>query len=106
MTKKHIARLIFLILTFLFFTLYFMQISGYSEYKKNKENLLNSEEIKKYEEDIKKGKDISIKKYLETDKEKYENNISKLGLGISYLIENIFNNGMNAFFNMLNEAVA
>ncbi len=106
MTKTNIARLIILILVFLFFVLYFMQASGYNEYAKNKENMLTEEQIKEYEEDIAAGKDVTIKDYLNKDKVNYENNISKLGLDLSYLIENIFNKGMNSFFDMLNDAVS
>lgn len=106
MTKTNLARLIILILVFLFFVLYFMQASGYNEYAKNRENMLTSEQIKEYEDDIAAGKDVTIKDYVNKDKVNYENNISKLGLDLSYLIENAFNKGMNAFFNMLNEAIS
>ena len=106
MTKTNLARLIILILVFLFFVLYFMQASGYNEYAKNRENMLTSEQIKEYEEDIAAGKDVTIKDYVNKDKVNYENNISKLGLDLSYLIENAFNKGMNAFFNMLDEAIS
>ena len=106
MTKTNLARLIILILVFLFFVLYFMQASGYNEYKNNRENMLTAEDIKSYEEDIKAGRDVSIKDYINKDRIDYENNISKLGLDLSYLIENAFNKGMTAFFNMLNEAVS
>ena len=83
-----------------------MQASGYNEYKNNRENMLTAEDIKSYEEDIKAGRDVSIKDYINKDKIDYENNISKLGLDLSYLIENAFNKGMTAFFNMLNEEVS
>ena len=83
-----------------------MQASGYNEYARNRENMLTEEQIKEYEEDIAAGKDVTIKDYLNKDKVNYENNISKLGLDLSYLIENIFNKGMNSFFDMLNDAVS
>ena len=70
------------------------------------EQKARAEEIKEYEEDIAAGKDVTIKDYVNKDKVNYENNISKLGLDLSYLIENAFNKGMNAFFNMLNEAIS
>ena len=106
MTKTNLARLIVLILLFLFFVLYFMQASGYNEYTRNRENMLTEEQIKEYEEDIEEGKDVTIKDYLNKDKVNYDNKVSDLGLDLSYLIETTFNKGMNAFFNMLNEAVS
>ena len=106
MTKTNLARLIVLILVFLFFVLYFMQASGYNEYTRNRENMLTEEQIKEYEEDIEAGKDVTIKDYLNKDKVNYDNKVSDLGLDISELMGDVFNKGMNAFFNMLNEAVS
>ena len=106
MTKTNLARLIVIILVFLFFVLYFMQASGYNEYTRNRENMLTEEQIKEYEEDIEAGKDVTIKDYLNKDKVNYENKVSELGLDLSRLIEDIFNKGMNTFFEMLNEAVS
>lgn len=106
MTKTNLARLIVLILVFLFFVLYFMQASGYNEYARNRENMLTEEQIKEYEEDIESGKDVTIKDYLNKDKVNYDNKVSELGLDLSELIGDIFNKGMNTFFEMLNEAVS
>ena len=106
MTKTNLARLIVLILVFLFFVLYFMQASGYNEYTRNRENMLTEEQIKEYEEDIEAGKDVTIKDYLNKDKVNYDNKVSDLGLNLSELIGNVFNKGMNVFFEMLNEAVS
>ena len=83
-----------------------MQASGYNEYTRNRENMLTEEQIKEYEEDIEAGKDVTIKDYLNKDKVNYENKVSELGLDLSRLIEDIFNKGMNVFFEMLNEAVS
>ena len=82
-----------------------MQASGYNEYTRNRENMLTEEQIKEYEEDIEAGKDVTIKDYLNKDKVNYDNKVSDLGLDLSELIGDVFNKGMNAFFNMLNEAV-
>ena len=80
MTKTNLARLIIIILVFLFFVLYFMQASGYNEYTRNRENMLTEEQIKEYEEDIAEGKDVTIKDYLNKDKINYDNKVSELGL--------------------------
>ncbi len=83
-----------------------MQASGYNEYTRNRENMLTEEQIKEYEEDIEAGKDVTIKDYLNKDKVNYDNKVSDLGLDLSELIGDVFNKGMNAFFEMLNEAVS
>ena len=102
MTKTNLARLIILILVFLFFVLYFMQASGYNEYTRNRENMLTEEQIKEYEEDIETGKDVTIKDYLNKDKVNYDNKVSELGLNLSELIGDVFNKVINVFFEMLN----
>lgn len=106
MTKTNAARLVVLILIFLFSILYFMQLNGYNEYTQNKKNMLTEEQIREYEEDIAAGRDVTLKDYIKDDKTDYTNGIARLGLDISYFIENTFNKGMNAFFEMLNEAVS
>ena len=83
-----------------------MQASGYNEYTRNRENMLTEEQIKEYEEDIEAGKDVTIKDYLNKDKVNYDNKVSDLGLDLSELIGDVFNRAMNAFFEMLNEAVS
>ena len=90
MTKTNIARLIIIILIFLFFVLYFMQVSGYSEYTRNKENMLTEDRIKEYENDIEVGKDVTIKDYLNKDRVNYDNKVSNLGLNLSELIGDVF----------------
>ena len=105
MTKVNIARVVVLILMLLFFILYFLQLSGYSDYRQSRKNMLTDDTIKQYEEDILAGKDVSIRDYLDKERLSYNNNISKMGLDLSYFIENTFNKGMNAFFKMLNDAV-
>ena len=83
-----------------------MQASGYNEYTRNRENMLTEEQIKEYEEDIEAGKDVTIKDYLNKDKVNYDNKVSDIGLNLSELIGDVFNKGMNVFFEMLNEAVS
>ena len=68
--------------------------------------MLTEEQIKEYEEDIEAGKDVTIKDYLNKDKVNYDNKVSDLGLDLSELIGDIFNKGMNSFFEMLNVAVS
>ena len=79
-----------LIITILVFIgLYFSYKNGYYA-NKNKENMLYTEEmIKEYEEDLKKGIDISKKSYL-TKKDNYDNKYTSFTLRVSKKIENSF----------------
>lgn len=80
-----------------------MQLTGYNEYNYNRKKMLSEEKLKAYENDIKEGKDVSIVDYLEGDKN-YKNRFSSFGLTISKGIKNIFDESMNAFFKMLEDA--
>ena len=69
-------------------------------------NVFSFLKVFKFREDIAAGRDVTLKDYIKDDKTDYTNGIARLGLDISYFIENTFNKGMNAFFEMLNEAVS
>ena len=105
MTKSGIARLVILILFFLFIILYGMQLTGYNEYRQNRKSLLTSEELSNYEKDIKAGKDVSTSDYLAKKKKSYKNNLSNLGLDISKGISFVFNKTMDGLFKLMEEAV-
>lgn len=66
-----------------FFALYLSASAGYYEYKNAKKVSLTNSQIKEFEKDISKGKNIDIKKYIEANNKNYQNKISKAGLSIS-----------------------
>lgn len=104
MTKSGVVRLIVLILFFFFLIFYFMQINGYNEYAQNRKNMLTEEQIKRYEEDIEAGRDVSIYDYLENEKN-YDNLFSKAGLSVSNFVSDTFQKSMSAIFKMLEGAM-
>lgn len=104
-TKIGVTRVIVLILVFLFLILYFMQLTGYNEYNLNRKNTLTESEIAEFEADVEAGKDVSMNDYLNQKKKDYRNIFSDAVLGISQGISELFNQSMNAFFDMVGEAV-
>ena len=97
---KFFKRLFFII--FVGFTvLYFSQATGYYEYKIHDKVALTDEEIKKFEKDIKDGKDIDVEKYVQSELPKYNNDLSNLGLNLSKKISNSITKGINKVFKYL-----
>lgn len=105
MKVNHIMKVIFMILIVLFIGLYISQISGYYEYTESKKTTLTKEAIEKFEKDVKNGKEIQAKNYLEEEKE-YNNKASKLGMKVSTVIEKSFNKSMNYLFKEINKAIS
>lgn len=104
MKGKNIFRVILLTLGILFITLYTTQAFGYYEYTNKKTNTLTENAVKDFEKDIKEGKTIKAENYIKEEND-YNNNLSKMGLGISNLIEKTFDAVMNFIFKEINDAV-
>jgi len=102
--EKKIIRFLFLIVVIFYITLYLGQLTGYYKYTDNQKTTLTSEAIKRFEEDVKKGKEIDAKNYLEEQKN-YNNKFSRLGMRISNIIEKGFNKTMRSIFNEIDKAV-
>ena len=102
--KKNIYKVfrfcsIFLFITFL--TLYFSMVSGFYEYNNHEKMIFTSEQIKKFEKDVKEGKEIDITNYIETKNTDYQNSLSKLGLNLSNFISTGINTSIEKFFEFL-----
>ena len=91
-------------ITFIGFTvLYFSQATGYYEYKIHDKVTLTDEEIKKFEQDIKDGKDIDVEEYVKDDLPKYDNDLSNLGLNISKKLSKSITDLINQVFKYLGD---
>lgn len=104
MKGKNIVRLVGIVIVVLFLALYFGQYTGYYDVSKGRKNVLTNEAIKRFEADVSSGKEIVASNYLEKEKD-YSNNLSKLGIGISNLIEKGFDTIMNFIFNEVEKAI-
>lgn len=65
------------ILFLVYVVLYFTQITGYYEYSEHNKMKLTEEEIKRFEEDVKNGKNIDLEDYMTSLEVSYENEVSK-----------------------------
>jgi len=93
----------FLVLLICFTALYLSEATGYYEYEQYKNMILTKEKIKEFETDVKDGKNIDIKNYVETKVPNYSNNVSKLGLNVSNLINTFVTDGLNSIFKFLGD---
>lgn len=97
--------LVFSILFILFISLYVTQATGYYEFSNSKKSTLTNEAIKRFEKDVREGKEVEAKNYLEEQKQ-YNNKISNTSLMISKTIEKSFNYLMGKLFKEINSAVS
>lgn len=105
MKKEYIPRIILLTLFVIFIALYFTQATGYYEFQLAKKTELTEEQIQKFEEDIKAGKEVDIDAYLEENNKIYKNKVSNASFQISKQIEKTLKKGIESFFRMF-ESVA
>lgn len=103
--KKKLAKKIlskcFLFLFLAFSVLYLSEGAGYFEYEQHRNMVLTNEKIKEFEEDVKKGKDISIENYVESKTKDYSNSVSNFGLDVSRFVNDCVTDGFNSFFHFL-----
>lgn len=108
-TKHKWANRIFkyaFILSFIaFLTLYLSQATGYYEYENHQKNALTEEQIKKFEKDVKSGKNIKIEDYMDKTKTDYGNKASEIGNKVSQTINNGVKSGIETFFGALNKLI-
>ncbi|MBQ2640086.1 MAG: hypothetical protein IJF92_04955 [Bacilli bacterium] len=103
MKGKNVFVFFLTILFILFISLYIGQATGYYKYD-NKKNILTKAAIKRYEKDIKAGKQLDLKNYLEEEKN-YSNSFSKIGLKTSNFIEVSFNKILIFVFKQVEEEI-
>ena len=92
------------ILLFLFVAFLIMNISKqtiFYEYKAYNKTKLTKEAMKKFENDVSKGLDVSLNDYVEDDYKDYSNIISKTGSSINKGIELFMNKGIKKTLKVL-----
>ena len=104
MKTKNIVRFLILSLFLFFICVYVAQATGYYEFDNRRKTALTESAINRFEQDLKSGKNIEAKNYLEDEKQ-YTNSFYKLGLTASNTIEKSFNKLMNYIFKEMGEVV-
>jgi hypothetical protein len=89
------------ILFLVFLAFYIAYSSGYYEAKVNRKATITQEKINEFEKDVKDGKEIDIKDYVDNDYVDYSSPVSKLGTKIAAGIDTFMDGGVTDFFNFL-----
>ena len=100
-----IFRTVVSLLFVVFITLFLSNKYGYYEYKKHEQVALTEEQITKFEQDVKEGKDIDIESYLSNTNPSYQTKFSKMGLRLSDSISKVVKGGVESFFKSINKVV-
>ena len=108
MKKKNKNKLFLFILgIFLlsYIVIYLSEITGYYEYQNYKKKALTEEQILKFEEDIKSGKEVDINQYLVKNPKKYNNSLSTLASKLSEGVSKIVNRGVEYTFKYISKLI-
>lgn len=101
MKKKKMVKAIIYSIVSVFLFSYFIEKSGYYEYNLQDKKNLTESEIKKFEQDIKEGKDIDINNYLIDNKIDYSNKLTKtasdMSINLNEHLKKILNNTFDIF---------
>ena len=97
---KIMLKIVLILIVVLFFSLYYSKYSNYYYYENQK--VLTDEAIKRFEKDLKEGKEINVNNYIPEQKN-YNNKVSTLGLKTSNFIDKCFNKGLKIFAKYLSK---
>ena len=81
---------------------YYIAISnGYYETKLREKNIMTEEQIKRFEEDIKLGKEIDFNEYLNPPITSYDNKMSRAGATFSEKSEKVMQKGIGMVIDLI-----
>lgn len=103
--RTKIFRTSFLILFAVFLTAYISNKYGYYEYQKHEQVTLTAEQIQKFEQDVKDGKEIDIENYLTSTNKNYQTKLSQAGLNVSNGLAGIVKTGVDGIFKYISSVV-
>jgi hypothetical protein len=95
--KKRLNPLfkILLCLFGIYMVIYCLSISGYYENKRHLQVTYTNEKIKEFEEDVKNGVEIDMKKYVDEHNKNYANVFTKTSDNIGQVISKIMGGGLD-----------
>ena len=88
---KKLFEILFILLFLVVVFIILSSETNYYEYSNNKKTSITEENIKRFEEDISKGKKIDISNYINEDNKDYSNKVTNLGDNLSNLINKTVN---------------
>lgn len=104
MNMKELTKLLIIILIVSFISLYATTLGGYYEYQLSNKNILTEEAIKRFEDDVKAGKEIIASNYIEEEKD-YSNKANILANELSTFISNTYDKIMKFIFRQIEKTI-
>ncbi len=102
---KKLFNYIMLSLFVVFLGYYISAIKDGGNIINKKKTYLTKESIKRFEEDVAKGKEINVENYVVNVKRNYDNKYSKFGRYTSKILGNTFKWGINKTFSVIDKMV-
>lgn len=75
--------------------------TGYYEAKVNEKTIVTEENMKKFEEDVKNGREVDIKDYISDTTKDYSSNTSKAGVKLASIVEKFMAEGITDMIDIL-----
>lgn len=100
-----IIKIFCLTIFIIFLVMFFSSSNGYYQYELNKKTNLTQESIKKFEQDVRDGKNIDINEYLIEEKKDYSNTFSNTGIKLSNKIGELFSKGVKFIFDSIGNVI-
>lgn len=105
MKKDNIFKIVFCILLLVYLSLYFAGISGYYEYRNYKKMVLTEEQINRFEEDVKEGKEINVEDYIVEENNNHNNKIANAGKKLSFTISSSMSKVLTKCFKVISNFI-
>ena len=99
MKKESIFKFILLCFIICFLVILFAGKTGYYEKKLRDNSILTEEQIKKFEEDLKKGKDVDISNYVINENKDYTTKLTSDVYSVSLKLEKTIDKIVKFIFN-------
>lgn len=105
MKKNKLIKILVYFIILLFVFSYLIEKSGYYEYNLQNKKNLTEEEIKRFEEDVKEGKNVDINEYLKDNKVDYSNNLTRKVSNFSINVNKYLKVAISKTFNIFEKLV-
>lgn len=102
---KKIFVVSFITMFVCFLVLYIVGLTGYFDYKQHEKMVLTKENMEIFEQDIKEGKEVDLKNYVNEEEYDYNNAVSRLGMDLSNNIEKYAKIVLGSVFKAFNEVI-
>lgn len=103
--NKKLFKSLFFLCFIAFLIAYIIEETGYYEYNLQNKTILTNEQMKKFEEDTKNGKDVTLEDYLVHTEKDYTTHLTNSTNKVSEEVNILLKNGIEGVFKVLGKFV-